>query len=426
MQQSLTILLVLFQLLCLSVQAQQQNILLLDNPSFEGVAQPEYAPPGWFDCGFEEEYVNMMYAGYSDFAGVQQKAAMGSTYIGLVVRDNNTWEGVGQSLFRPLQVGNCYEFHLRLSKSTTFYSRDRAGERQAYHAPAKVKIWGGSTTCERSELLAETTAIQHNDWQNYTFVLNPQSGSVTHIRIESYHLEDSLLAYNGHVLIDHASFLVEVDCSEKAAIQRQEKSFLPPNWYLMAMSPSERLKLAKQEWKTKLVSSTYSEQSDPYKHKVKIRLQVDDQVDEAIRKFTAAIQVPADLAKDGFVITLVSTSLKEKKYTYRILQDALAEIGVPWEQYRIYSEIERKKEYREKSGKHHNLRFRWSRKYTLERIILALEEKIAAEDADPKADTFTIDLKAKKADKKVLQKRIKKAMKVMDILPSQYKVKFRK
>ena len=106
----------LFLLLAFSytIFSQEREMFLLDNPSFEGVARPEYAPYGWYDCGFEEEHVNLMYTGNSSFSGITQKAAVGKTYIGLVVRANNTWEGVGQSLSKPLKVGTCYEFHLRL------------------------------------------------------------------------------------------------------------------------------------------------------------------------------------------------------------------------------------------------------------------------------------------------------------------------
>ncbi|MEM9885045.1 MAG: hypothetical protein AAF849_04070 [Bacteroidota bacterium] len=417
--------LILFCFLNVVLFAQEGDMLLLDNPSFEGVAEANASPEGWYDCGFEGEFVHIIYAGYSTSAGIKQRAAVGKTYIGLVVRDNQTWEGIGQSLTKPLEVGACYEFHLRLSQSKQFFARDRFGERQAHHSPAKIKIIGGNAACEGIELLAETEVVDHYQWRDYAFVLSPQASEMTHLKIESYYLGDSLLPYNGHVLIDHASFLIKVDCAEKWAIEDQEKSYLPPNWYLNAMNPDERLDLAKKAWKSKLVSNTYSEIADPYKHKLRLQLKADDQVDEAIRKFTDAIEVPADLSKDGFVITLVSASLKEKKYTYKLLQDALLEIGIPWTQYRIYSEIESKRKYRNRSGKQYTFQFKWAAKNSLENIIIQIEEKLETKGANPRKDGFTLEIKSPPRSKKLIRKRAKKAMKVLDILPSQYRLRFK-
>ncbi|MEL6945685.1 MAG: hypothetical protein AAFO82_23770, partial [Bacteroidota bacterium] len=191
-----------------SIFAQSKETITLYNPSFEDVAQPFYSPQGWYDCGFDGEYVNIIHSGNSPFTGIRQQAFMGKTYVGLVVRENQTWEAVGQNLKKAMLVGNCYEFHLKLCKSEHFFSRNKEEEKIDYNGNAKIKIWGSNDFCQREELLAETSDIDHYNWRDYVFVLSPQSNDITHLRIESYHSEDSLYAYNGNVLVDHATPLI--------------------------------------------------------------------------------------------------------------------------------------------------------------------------------------------------------------------------
>ncbi|MEM8525380.1 MAG: hypothetical protein AAGG68_12140 [Bacteroidota bacterium] len=409
--------------LAYSVSAQNKGTITLYNPSFEGTAAPFTSPKGWYDCGFEGENINILHSGNSPFTGIRQQAFVGNTYLGLVVRENNTWEAVGQNLKRAMQIGKCYEFHLKLCKSEHFFSRNKEEEKVDYNGTAKIKIWGSNDFCLREELLAETSSIDHYNWKDYVFVLSPQSSDITHLRIESYHLEDSLYAYNGNVLIDHATPLIAIDCEDKKAVELQTKTFLPENWYSVHLSFDARLAIAKQKWKSQLVANTYSE-ATPYKHKVRIRLSYFDDLDDAIIKFAAALKVPVDLSKDGFIITLVSGSLKEKKSTYPLLRQALEEMGVPWEQYRILSEIEKDKKFRTYSGKKHLLYLELEEKESLERFIIKLEEEIRQESADPLKDSFTLDVKAKPKEQKAIRKKLVKALKILEISPSQYKIRF--
>ena len=91
--------------MCTGLQAQEEPIKLT-NPSFEDLPHHSKPPRGWIDCGFDGETpVDVQPNGTFS---VTKPAAEGNTYIGMVVRDNDTWEAVSQRLSRPLQAGQCY------------------------------------------------------------------------------------------------------------------------------------------------------------------------------------------------------------------------------------------------------------------------------------------------------------------------------
>ncbi|MEM6697714.1 MAG: hypothetical protein AAF599_04920, partial [Bacteroidota bacterium] len=242
-------------------------------------------------------------------------------------------------------------------------------------------------------------------------------------KIEYYHSEDSLYAYNGNVLIDHATPLIAMNCKDQTAVELRAKTFLPSNWYNVHLSFDERMAIAKKKWKSQLVANTYSE-ATPYKHRVRVRLTYFDNLDDIIIKFASALEVPADLSKDGFVITLVSGSLKEKKQTYPLLRQALEEMGVPWEQYRILSEIEKDKKIRTHSGKKHIFYLELDAQQSLERFIIKLEEEIKAEGANAQKDSFILEVESANEEQKIVRKRLMKALDILEVSVSQYKIRF--
>jgi hypothetical protein len=94
-----------FLLLTVYSAVDAQEIIRLTNPSFEdtGHSRP---PTGWKDCG------SFMFPGESppdvQPSGswhVYKPATDGDTYLGMVVRENDTWEAVSQALSGALQKG---------------------------------------------------------------------------------------------------------------------------------------------------------------------------------------------------------------------------------------------------------------------------------------------------------------------------------
>jgi outer membrane protein OmpA-like peptidoglycan-associated protein len=195
----------------LSLVAQQT--IKLDNPSFEDFPQPAHTPVGWYDCGFASESAPDVQPN-AQFQ-VSKPPKDGKTYLGLVVRDNNTWEAVGQRLKIPLQKGQCYQFSLQLSKSELYVSKSKMTNKDVnYVTPAIVRIWGGNTYCGKDENLADSEPIENGTWKTYTFRLKPKA-NYSYIMIEAFYKMPTLFPYNGNVLVDHASDLVPTPCEQK-------------------------------------------------------------------------------------------------------------------------------------------------------------------------------------------------------------------
>jgi hypothetical protein len=191
-----------------SVFGQQPVIIKLDNPSFEGYAKAALIPHGWFDCGFAGESPPDTQP--SGIFGVEKEAFHGNTYLGLVVRDNDTWEAVGQKLKTQLVKDSTYSFSLYACRSKRYESKSQRNGRDAsYTTPCVIRIWGASTECGRDEILAQSLEIKTNDWQKIDFVLKPKSNH-SYFYMEAYYKNELYPRYNGNILIDNASAIVPI------------------------------------------------------------------------------------------------------------------------------------------------------------------------------------------------------------------------
>jgi outer membrane protein OmpA-like peptidoglycan-associated protein len=190
--------------------AQKDTPILLNNPSFEDLPKMGETPTGWYNCGKAGETPpDVQPGGWT----VAKPANHGQTYLGLVVRDNETWEGVGQRLSRPLESGQCYEFSLDLCRAELYLSVSRVtGEDVNYAVPARVRIWGGMGYCDSRELLAETSIITNTRWLTFNFRFNPK-GNYTYLMIEAYYKTPILFPTNGNILVDNASAIKPVMCN---------------------------------------------------------------------------------------------------------------------------------------------------------------------------------------------------------------------
>jgi len=204
--------------LCVGLQAQEEPIKLT-NPSFEDLPHHSKPPRGWIDCGFDGETpVDVQPNGTFS---VTKPADDGNTYIGMVVRDNDTWEAVSQRLSRPLQAGQCYEFSVSLSRSELYVSTSRVTDSPAnYVTPAKLRIYGANDYCDKGLLLAETSLIINTRWLEYSFRFEP-TANFTHLIFEAFYKTPSLFPYNGNVLMDNASEIVPVPCDEEIIAQEE-------------------------------------------------------------------------------------------------------------------------------------------------------------------------------------------------------------
>ncbi|MCS7035565.1 MAG: OmpA family protein [Saprospiraceae bacterium] len=194
-----------------------QKEILLNNPSFEDTPAAGKTPQGWYNCGAPEETPPDIQPGAF---GVTKAPNHGKTYVGLVVRDNETNEAVGQRLARPLEADECYEFSVDLCRSETYISLSRTtAEMVNYATPVVLRVWGGNAYCEKGEMLYETNVITTTRWLTYTFRLHPKRGNYTYLTIEAYYKTPTLFPYNGNVLLDNATPIRQIDCNMPAMVE---------------------------------------------------------------------------------------------------------------------------------------------------------------------------------------------------------------
>jgi hypothetical protein len=187
---------------------QKPITIKLDNPSFEDYPSAAQAPDRWKDCGFENESAPDTQP--SGTFGVTKKAFDGDTYLGLVVRDNDTWEAVGQKLKTSFIKDTTYSFSLYACRSKIYMSKSQRMMTDAnYTTPAVIRIWGGTTACGRDEVLAQSSEIKTHDWQKFDFILKPKA-DYTYLYIEAYYKNELYPRYNGNILIDNASAIVPI------------------------------------------------------------------------------------------------------------------------------------------------------------------------------------------------------------------------
>src|SRR5690242_15592150 len=199
---------------------KSQEVIRLQNPSFEDTprAGTPYTPPikGWHDCGlakFPGETPPDIHPVFSYAWEVAKPPYDGNTYLGMVTRANDSWESLSQVLSSPIQGGVCYNFSVFLARSDQYKSATSrtqklgTGELENFTKPAVFLIWGGSSFCDKAELLGESPAVSNSDWKQYKFLFQPQR-THTYITIEVFYKTPTLEAYNGHVLIDDMSDIV--------------------------------------------------------------------------------------------------------------------------------------------------------------------------------------------------------------------------
>ncbi|MFK8057601.1 MAG: hypothetical protein AB8F78_15860 [Saprospiraceae bacterium] len=178
------------------------------NPSFEDTSSVGKAPRGWFDCNFSDESPVDVHDSKSEFFGVMETAADGQSFVGMVTRDNNTYEGISTRLLKPLQADSTYRLTVKLKQSPVYTSiLHRSSDPINYLSPVRFKIWGGSSYCNQAILLEEYDAEQVEIWTELTFYINPEI-KIPFIGLYATHPASRY--DNGHILIDDLQ-LVKVD-----------------------------------------------------------------------------------------------------------------------------------------------------------------------------------------------------------------------
>jgi len=214
--------------------------VILRNPSFEDkprrgtydqITGKRSTPiKGWYDCGqiyFPRATPPDIHDGQTDYWNTEVVAAQGKTYMTMVVREDDSFESVSQKLIGTLKAGQCYKFSIQLIRSKTYLSpTQNSREEKNFTQPAVFRLYGGNSSCDNAELLAESPPIDNEKWQKYEFKVNP-NGNYTHISLVAYFVVPTAFGYNGHICLDDASKLIEIDCDEDVTLVAEAEQQKP-------------------------------------------------------------------------------------------------------------------------------------------------------------------------------------------------------
>lgn len=182
--------LLFFFLSLASVSAQPSGKIYFRNPSFEDTPGTGKSPKGWF-TNRQGSTPDILPGAWEIMFPAQE----GKTCLGLITREDGTYEEIEQALGEPLTGGKCYEFSLFLAHSPKYVG---------YNKPVRLRIWGCSDMGGSCELLDTSPLIDHSDWRTYKFELNP-SGKVGVLIFEAYYAPGVLFKYKGNLLLDNCS-----------------------------------------------------------------------------------------------------------------------------------------------------------------------------------------------------------------------------
>ncbi len=160
------------------------------NPSFEGQILMIGPPPEWEIC-IEGSTPNVQPGKYA----VSLPPSHGNTYIGLLTRENNTWEDMYANLETPLSKDSCYIFKIDLAfqEYLSFTIVD----------PIVLNIYGSNITCQKNNLLWQSPAVGNIDWITYEFLIHNEEFDITDLILESYFA--GIYPYWGYMLLDNIS-----------------------------------------------------------------------------------------------------------------------------------------------------------------------------------------------------------------------------
>jgi hypothetical protein len=191
-----------------NIFGQKRVKIKLENPSFEDYPGAAHTPKGWFDCGFDGQTAPDVQPNGS--FSCTKLAYKDSTYVGMVVRDDNTWEALGQKLRKQLLKNVKYSFSLYACQSDLYMSTSQlSGTSVNYITPSVIRIWGGNDLCKKTEMLAESPPIDFKDWKKLDFTLFPKA-NYSYFTIEAFYKVPTVVPYNGNILIDNASAIVPI------------------------------------------------------------------------------------------------------------------------------------------------------------------------------------------------------------------------
>lgn len=162
--------------------------ITLTNGSFEDEPKDASNPTGWHPC--KRGSTPDILPGFWD---VYNEPTDGKTYIGLITREDGTWESIEQRLPKAIKKNECYKFSIDLARSKTY---------ENYNLPIRLKIWGATTRCKKGQLIGEIDHIDFTEWKTHDIQFYA-TDRINYIILEAYYASGIFVPYKGNVLIDN-------------------------------------------------------------------------------------------------------------------------------------------------------------------------------------------------------------------------------
>lgn len=178
-----------------NIQLSAQEQIHLNNPSFEDDPADATVPHAWFACA-DGSTPDIL----PGFWGVYDEANDGETYVGLITRENSTYESIGQRLNQSLSKKYCYEMSLDLAKADNY---------TGYSKALKLRIWISTTKCEKEQLIFESDPIKKAEWETFKLQFVPEIDA-KYIKIEAF-IKEGSFNHKGNILIDNITPIISCE-----------------------------------------------------------------------------------------------------------------------------------------------------------------------------------------------------------------------
>jgi hypothetical protein len=163
------------------------------NPSFEDQPSDAMVPKGWLPC--EKGTTPDIFPG---FWGEYKPAADGNTYVGLITREDGTFEAIGQRFSQAIVKNECYELSFKSA---------HGGLYAGYNLPIKLKIYLSKEKCGTDQVIFTSLPINHTSWRKETINFTTKD-SYNYIRIEASY-PSSRSTTKGNVFLDQMSHITK-------------------------------------------------------------------------------------------------------------------------------------------------------------------------------------------------------------------------
>ncbi|MCB0824261.1 MAG: gliding motility-associated C-terminal domain-containing protein [Bacteroidales bacterium] len=160
----------------------------LSNPSFEGTILMIGPPPGWSVCNYLSS-PNVQPGKYDVFLPPSD----GITYLGMLARDDGSWEDIQAPFEIPLSKDSCYIFRIDLAywQYLSFTTAQ----------PAILKVYGSDAECVKTNLIWTSPAVDTTDWKTYEFTVHNPEFDIYYLIIDIYYPTPGY--YDAYMVLDN-------------------------------------------------------------------------------------------------------------------------------------------------------------------------------------------------------------------------------